>query len=90
MRTRRSQQHHGVEFVLGMVMTACNRRSPKKFPCRSLLQHLGFEDMLPAIETVPETPPAEATADDVDAAAAHLGEPLLSAQRAVQSKQYVA
>ena len=44
---------------------------------RSLLQHLGFEDMLPAVEPEPEAPVAEATAEDLDAAAAHLGTPLL-------------
>jgi len=42
---------------------------------RSLLQHLGFEDMLPAVEPEPEAPAAESTAEDLDAAAAHLGMP---------------
>ncbi len=44
---------------------------------RSLLQHLGFEDMLPAVEPEPEAPAAEATAEDLDAAAAHLGTSLV-------------
>ena len=33
--------------------------------------------MLPAVEPEPEAPAAEATTDDLDAAAAHLGEPLV-------------
>ena len=45
---------------------------------RSLLQHLGFEDMLPVPEPEPETPLAEASAGDIDAAAAHLSAPRLA------------
>ena len=42
---------------------------------RSLLEHLGFEDMLPVAEALEPRAAAESSNADVTAAAARLGEP---------------